>query len=145
MTEDDIRQRLKEAARTLRALPGGRPAGYRSSMPDCQQRLEEMIAPGDLDFWAHFHRLRAERIESWARIRQPSCQEITRMDEALDWLYYVLQPKTRACVWSRAEGVPLRRAGQMLGLSKDGVGYLARHGIRQIAEAIARQGATKGY
>ena len=138
MTEDEIRDRLAEAAKTLRAMPSGRPMGHRSNMPEPVRKLEDAVAPGDMDFWATFHRLRAERIESWARLRAPSPEAISRMDECLEWLLFVLQPRTRACVWSRADGVPLRKAGDMIGLSEGGVRYLERHGIRQIQEALAR-------
>lgn len=138
MTEDEIRDRLAEAAKTLRAMPSGRPMGHRSNMPEPIQRLEDAVMPGDAGFWATFHRLRAERIESWARLRAPSPEAISRMDEALDWMFLILQPRTRACVWSRAEGVPLRYAAEVIGVSKSGVDYLADHGIRQIREGIGR-------
>ncbi len=141
MTEEQITERLREAARTLHAMPSDRPRGHRCQMPEVLlRRLEECVDLGDADFVAELTRLRRERIASWARVRKPSPEAVSRMDECLDWLY-ILQPRTRACVWLHAEQVPQRKAASLIGLSRGGYEWQLGHGLRQLRQGLERLAA----
>lgn len=109
LTVHEIEDRLEEAALTLKRLPAGSgPRGYGSSWSDIVRS-----------------RFTAYGFEQ-ARIRViPIAREIQRMEEAIDWLRLIGDPKDepraaddRRIVWMRAELAPWRAVCARVGLSR---------------------------
>ncbi|MBF0401345.1 MAG: hypothetical protein HQL90_11315 [Magnetococcales bacterium] len=99
-----VADRLEEAARILRRLrvTGLKPSGYGNTWP-------EIV----------YHEL---EISDWCdvevRLGPPNPEEVTRMDEALEWLR-LLEKDQVHLVWMHAEGVPRKKIYATLGLSKN--------------------------
>ncbi|MBF0286010.1 MAG: helix-turn-helix domain-containing protein [Magnetococcales bacterium] len=84
-----VASRLEEAAATLRLLPGDSPRGYVSFWPDVVHAKKDAYGCNDPD---------PPRL-------LPSPAEITRMDEALEWLQWLERDQVQI-VWLHAEKVP---------------------------------------
>jgi hypothetical protein len=99
---ENTKQRLVEAADALRRLSmhGIKPSGLRSQWPDVIHRVEEAYG------WT-VGRVRPPR---------PSPAEITRMDEAIEWLLW-LDADQRKVVWARSMRLSWRRIEDMDGRS----------------------------
>ena len=107
MTRDELRQRMREAAYTLRRLPmprRGLPAGFRVAWPDVAY---EWLAYG----WTP---ARAPRT-------RPSPGEVTRLDEMLN-LLHLLTRDQRVVIWARAMGWTWRRIEALDEMERDGHG-----------------------
>ena len=116
-TTEDIRQRLQEAAWVLKRMPmpkGGRPAGLRTAWPDV---VQEWTAYG----WSLARSPRAV----------PTPDEITRLDEALAWLW-LLTPDQRMILWARANRWTWRKVADLDEVQRSGHGRTERW-LRQIA------------
>ncbi len=89
-TSEMVGDRIKEAARTLRALrvTGLKPKGYGSNWPDVVHDPIEAFGWNAAE----------------VRMGPPTPEAITRMDEALDWLRW-LPPDQVRLVWLHADGV----------------------------------------
>jgi uncharacterized protein DUF6362 len=117
LDRDELRQRFREAAYTLRRLPmprHGLPANFRTHWPDIAY---EWLAYG----WTP---ARAPRIP-------PSPQEISRLDEVLGWCLRWLSREQRVICWARATGWTWRQCEAMDELERDGHGRQA-HRLRVI-------------
>ena len=86
-TAEQIRERMADAADTLRRLPKprGLERNFQSPWPDV---IRDWLAYG----WNPTH----------VRIAPPSPQAITRLDEVLAWLMW-LTPSQRIVLWARAQ------------------------------------------
>lgn len=103
----EIRQRLAEAATTIRRLPmpkGGRPASFQVSWPDVAY---DWLAYG-------WYPSRTPRIP-------PTPLEISRLDEALGWLHLLTRDQ-RLILWARANNWGWRKLEQLDELERDGRG-----------------------
>ncbi|NGZ29225.1 MAG: hypothetical protein G8345_20350 [Magnetococcales bacterium] len=111
-----VAHRMEEAASTLRALPGVRPKGYTSSWPPILQELMDTcgLAPGDL------------------RPDSPTGDAITRMDESLDWLRWLV-PEDARLVWLRAGNTPWKALMVKYGVSRTTVWSRWMAALLQIA------------
>lgn len=108
LTRDELRQRFREAAYTLRRLPmprHGLPASFKVSWPDIAY---EWMAYG----WTP---ARAPRIP-------PSPVEIDRLDEVLGWVTQWLDRQQRVIIWARATGWTWRQVEAMDEMERDGHG-----------------------
>jgi len=93
VTVEYLRDRLADAADTLRRLP--KPRGLeRSLQSPWPDMLRDWLAYG----WDRTQVKRAA----------PSPQAITRLDEVLAWLH-LLSPTQRMVLWARAEGLTWRK------------------------------------
>ena len=100
-TPTEIEDRLEEAALTLRRLPnppGSGARGYGSSWPDTVRSVHTAYG---------YERARMRVV--------PSAREISRMEEAIEWLRLVADPDDRRIVWMRAEGHRWRSVGIAVG------------------------------
>ena len=107
MDRDELRQRCREAAYTLRRLPmprNGLPACFKTSWPDVAY---EWLAYG----WTP---ARAPRIP-------PSPHEISRLDEVLGWLHWLTRQQ-RVILWARARGWTWRQVEAIDEMERDGRG-----------------------
>lgn len=87
-TEQHIKDRLEEAARTLKRLPEERVPGYFSSWPPILRDVVEIL-----------------QMEPEYRLGPPLPEQIDEMEEVLfTWLKW-LEPDERRLVWLRAERV----------------------------------------
>lgn len=124
-TRDTVRQRLAEAAHTLRRLPvprNGRPAEYKTSWPDVA-----------LDWLAYgWTPTLAPRIP-------PNPAEISRLDECLAWISpAILTRDQRLIVWGRANGWTYRKLVALDDAERHGRGR-QEHRLRTIlGDAEAR-------
>lgn len=102
-TRTDVELRFEEAAVTLRRVPnppGSGPRGYGSSWPDYVR-----------DPWhAYGYHAATMRVI-------PSAGEISRMEEALDWLSW-LSADDAQLVWLRATGARWAQVARHVGLSR---------------------------
>ena len=101
-TETMVRARLAEAMDTLRRLrfpQHGAPPALRSTMPEPIR-----------SYWEAYNMTGARQ-----RLAPARPAAITRMDEALPWLYRIDPPKHRAAVCLRAIGMSWRRIADIVG------------------------------
>jgi hypothetical protein len=124
LNRDELRQRCREAAYTLRRLPmprHGLPADFRAHWPDVAY---EWLAYG----WTP---ARAPRIP-------PSPQEISRLDEVLGWCLRWLSREQRVILWARATGWTWRQVSAMDEYERDGHGRQEQRLRRILDDAEAR-------
>jgi len=132
----DVADRLREAASVLRMVPMGRhgfPAGPRSAMPDAL-----------VEFWEMWNGLSQEEAQERAaeinRTRSiPTPGQITRMDEALQWFYWV-QPRDRKAVFARANKVSYRKISKFDGRSHEHIRTVWVRTCEEIAEKLSKGG-----
>jgi|SRR5579871_1674558 len=103
-TPDEVAIRLEDAALTLRRLPfpaNGAPSGHRVAWPEIVRRTWHDAAKGTRN-----------------RPPLPDMASVTRMDEALNWLLFLVpgnlaiggrRERLLEVVWARALGVSWRR------------------------------------
>jgi hypothetical protein len=123
MTIDELRDRMREAAYTLRRLPlpkHGLPASFKVTWPDVAY---EWLAYG-------WNPARAPRIP-------PTPLEIDRLDEALNWMH-ALTREQRMIVFARAMGWTWRKLEALDELERNGRGRTERHLRNILGDAEAR-------
>jgi hypothetical protein len=99
-TEDAIKDRLKEAADTLKRLPPGTVRQRMSGWPDVVRQAAEAYGYG----------------AATTRLAAASPAAISRLDETLAWLFH-LDIESRRIAWARASGVPWRKLEDVDGRS----------------------------
>jgi Domain of unknown function (DUF6362) len=99
-TRDMVEERVEEAARVLRQLPGPRAQGYFSTWPDVLLSAREIA-----------------RQEPKPMKVLPSPQAITRMEETITWNRF-LERDDAGLVWARAEGLPWKEVCHRFGISR---------------------------
>lgn len=116
MTPDELHQRLREAAWTLRRLQSDGPAGFKVAWPE----------PPAIDVFDEFNGLadweRDERMDEINRAKtstHATPQQLDELDQVLRWVYQ-LDPRARYLVWAIACGRSYRVMGRELGLSHEG-------------------------
>jgi hypothetical protein len=120
---DELRERMREAAYTLRRLPmprHGQPADFRVHWPDVAY---DWLAYG----WVP---ARAPRIP-------PSPIEISRLDEVLGWMHWLTRDQ-RLVVWARATGWTWRRIEALDELERNGRGRTERRLRSVLGDGEAR-------
>ncbi|MBF0140243.1 MAG: hypothetical protein HQL74_08180 [Magnetococcales bacterium] len=96
-----VADRMEEAAKTLRRLPGQTIQGCRAFWPDIIHEFSEAYG------WD----------KPVARLGSPPPDAITRMDECLDWLRW-LEPDATRLIWLRAEGTPWKLIMKRFGIAR---------------------------
>ena len=107
MTRDELRQRMREAAWTLRRLPmprNGLPADFKVGWPDVAY---DWLAYGWLP-------TRSPRIP-------PTPDAIDRLDECLNWMHWLTRDQ-RVIIWARANAWTWRQLEALDELERDGHG-----------------------
>ncbi|MCR9256281.1 MAG: DUF6362 family protein [Alphaproteobacteria bacterium] len=118
--EKRVKERLKEAAQTLRRLPRQRLQSAMTSWPDVVRQSAEAYGFEKASF----------------RPIPPRPDQISRMDEALPWLFS-LDAEIRRIVWARAAGVPWRKLEMMDGRSHTTLRKLENQGVQMIVATLA--------
>lgn len=88
-TVTDVADRFEEAAQTLRRLPPVKAQGYFNVYPEVIRTSIEVMQGEKLPM----------------RMGPPSSDAISRMEQTLDWIFFLDDEDERRLVWLRAEGV----------------------------------------
>ncbi|MCG8548665.1 MAG: DUF6362 family protein [Alphaproteobacteria bacterium] len=147
----EVQHRLEDAGRTLMALPlhrGALPADCRSRWPEVMRGAEDAFAAlvgAGPDVKQDFA---SDRLQ--VRIT-PSARAVGRMDEVLDWLWYLEDARKRRLCLARALVHPVsdrhvvsyRKLGRIFGLHHDTVRIWHDRALSEIAQALSRDGVDK--
>lgn len=130
MTWQDVDRRLREAARTLQAMPMDRPRGYRVMWPDVPKDAQTAYGYyGD-----PLNLYRRERQMPDIRVI-PSPAEIDRMDEVLGWLAWL--PKDEGMIVEAvARGIYMVTLARKLGCHAVTIRRVYRRGCQMIASRL---------
>jgi len=101
-TVTDVADRFEEAAQTLRRLPRVGVQGYFNAMPAVIRTAAEVLQEEKLPM----------------RMGPPSADAISRMEEVLDWIWWLDDEDERRLVWLRAERVVWKRICWRLGCGR---------------------------
>lgn len=99
-TRDMVEERILEAAKVLKRLPGPRVRGYFGSWPEVLLSAREIAAQ-----------------EPKPMKVLPSPQAISRMEETITWNRF-LDPEEAHLMWARAEGVSWKELCYRFGISR---------------------------
>ena len=132
-TQGYVAVRLKEAAATLRLIPVGardRPRGHLSSMPEPVR-----------DYWDTRNSLHPDEVERFDddenRTRsRPTARRVSRMWEAVMWMYLIQWPRNRNVVWAVASGFSYRKVARVDGRSHSMIRYVWQGACDEIAAAL---------
>lgn len=148
---DDVRERLDDAGRTLVALPmprGERPQSVRSHWPETARQAEDaffaLVGADDQikqDFSREHNAVRAS----------PSARAVARMEEVLNWLWYLSDERKRRLCLARALIHPVsdrrlvsyRKLGRIFGLHHDTMRAWHDRALADLAQALTRDGVCK--
>ena len=147
---DIVVRRLEDAGRTLMQLPepkDGRPRGSGSAWPDVLQRFQDIMAiksEQETGEEAQSRRDAQERQHNRARIT-PDGTAIDRLDEVLDWLWFITDAAHRRAVAARMLMHPLSerhayswaRIARDMNTSPRSVERWFEEGVKAIAEGLA--------
>lgn len=89
-TVTDVADRFEEAVSTLRRMPPVRVRGYFNTMPEVIRTTAEI--------------LQAEKLP--LRLGPPPADAISRMEETIQWIFWLDDEDERRLVWLRAAHVP---------------------------------------
>lgn len=130
LSPDEVRERMEEAALTLRRVPNPSASGargYGSSWPEYVREAKHAYGYEE------------------ARVRViPNAREIARMDEAIEWLRLVADPDDRRIVWMRADGYRWRAVCSRVGLSRSQAWRRWTAALLTISRRLGRRQTGKG-
>lgn len=120
-----VRARLEEAADTMRRLKVSwtRPPKLRAVWPDVVHEYWEAFGVGEPD----------------VKISPPSPKAISRLDETLNWILLIDDPRLRRVVWAKAHKIGMKRIGQKFGVSRESVRRWYNQAIDEIVVALNRE------
>ncbi len=101
-TPQDVADRFKEAARTLRRLPNVRVRGYFNAWPTIIRTAREVLDGEVMPM----------------RLGPPSAEAISRMEETIQWVFFLIDEDDRRLIWLRASGVPWKPICWQLGICR---------------------------
>ncbi len=101
-TVTDIADQFEEAAQTLRRMPPVKVQGYFNAMPPVIRTAMELLQEEKLPM----------------RLGPPSAEAISRMEEALEWIWLLEDEEERRLIWLRAERVVWKRICWRLGCGR---------------------------
>ena len=120
LTEKEIIVRFEEAALTMEKLPPVKARGYHSLWPEIlHTRVERLLMD-----------VRPRRL-----VALPD--QITRMEETIDWLKFLDKPSERKLIWMRAERMPWREICTLLGVSRTRANMRWRRALSGIERGLA--------
>lgn len=89
-TVTDVADRFEDAAYTLKRLPSVRVQGYFSTWPPIVRTTMEQLQEDHVPL----------------RLGPPSAEAITRMEETIQWIFFLDDEGERRLIWLRAARVP---------------------------------------
>ena len=101
-TVTDVADRFEEAAQTLRRMPPVKVQGYFNVYPDVIRTSIDLMQADVLPM----------------RLGPPSAEAISRMEETIQWIFYLDDEEERRLVWLRAERVVWKRICWRLGCGR---------------------------
>lgn len=118
-TEEMVADRLEDAARTMRRLPPVKVQGYVSAWPAI--------------FYTEMEKLQMDKKpRKWPAMPE----QVTRMEEACDWLLLLENIDDRKLLWLRAERVPWKPICWKMGISRATANRRWKNGIRIIMHKL---------
>ena len=118
-TEEIVADRLEDAARTMRRLPPVKVQGYVSAWPAI--------------FYTEMEKLQMDKKpRKWPAMPE----QVTRMEEACDWLLLLENIDDRKLLWLRAERVPWKPICWKMGISRATANRRWKNGIRTIMQKL---------
>ena len=118
-TEKMVITRFEEAARTMRRLPPVKAQGYVSIWPEILHSEMEKI---QMD----------KKPRKWPAMPE----DITKMEEACDWLLLLEEIDERRLVWLRAERIPWKPICWRLGVSRATANRRWKNALRIITQKL---------
>jgi len=101
-TVTDVADRFEQAAQTLHRLPRVGVQGYFNAMPEVIRTAAETLQEEKLPM----------------RLGPPSAEAISKMEEGLEWIWWLDDEDERRLVWLRAERVVWKRICWRLGCGR---------------------------
>jgi hypothetical protein len=101
-TVTDVAERFEEAAQTLRRMPPVKVKGYFNVMPPVIRTAME--------------KLQEDRLP--ARLGPPTSDAISRMEETIEWIFFLEDETERRLIWLRAERVPWKQICWRIGCGR---------------------------
>jgi hypothetical protein len=101
-TVTDVAERFEEAVYTLKRLPPVRVQGFISTWPEVIHTTLELLQADKRPL----------------RLGPPSAEAITRMEETIQWVFYLDTEDECRLVWSKANRVPNRQICAFLGCGR---------------------------
>lgn len=124
-TVTDVADRFEEAAQTLHRLPRVGVQGYFNAMPPVIRTAAEVLQEEKLPM----------------RMGPPSADAISRMEEVLDWIWWLDDEDERRLVWLRAERVFWKRICWRLGCGRTKAWQMWTYALLKIVTRLnAKQG-----
>ena len=124
-TVTDVADRFEEAAQTLHRLPRVGVQGYFNAMPPVIRTAAEVLQEEKLPM----------------RMGPPSADAISRMEEVLDWIWWLDDEEERRLVWLRAERVIWKRICWRLGCGRTKAWQMWTYALLKIVTRLnAKQG-----
>lgn len=115
-TVTDVAERFEDAAYTLKRLPPVRVQGYFSTWPAIVRTVAEQLAEDRLPM----------------RLGPPSAEAVARMEETIQWIFFLDDELERRLVWLRAARVPWKPIVDRLGYCRTTLHYRYRVAIYTI-------------
>ena len=124
-TVTDVADRFEEAAQTLHRLPRVGVQGYFNAMPPVIRTAAEVLQEEKLPM----------------RMGPPSAEAISRMEEVLDWIWWLDDEDERRLIWLRAERVIWKRICWRLGCGRTKAWQMWTYALLKIVTRLnAKQG-----
>jgi len=101
-TVTDVADRFEEAAATLKRMPPVKGQGYFNAWPEVVRTVMEQ--------------LQADRLPM--RLGPPPADAISRMEETIEWIFFLEDEDERRLIWLRAERVVWKRICWRIGCGR---------------------------
>lgn len=101
-TVTDVADRFEEAAQTLKRMPPVKVQGYFNAWPEIVRTVMEQ--------------LQADRLPM--RLGPPTPDAISRMEETIQWIFWLDDEEERRLIWLRAERVYWKQICWRLGCGR---------------------------
>ena len=124
-TVTDVADRFEEAAYTLKRLPPVKVQGYFNVYPEVIRTSIEIMQGEKLPM----------------RLGPPSAAAISRMEETLEWIFWLDDEDERRLVWLRAARVPWRPICYRIGCGRTKAWQMWTYALLKIVTRLnAKQG-----
>ena len=126
-TVTNVADRFEEAAQTMRRMPPVKVQGYISTWPEVIRTAMEQ--------------LQQERLPM--RLGPPPADAISRMEETIQWIFWLEDEDERRLIWLRAERVVWKRICWRLGCGRTKAWQMWTIALLRIVTRLnARQGGA---
>ena len=119
-TEDDVAERFEEAVRVLKRLPSVKVQGYFNTWPDIVRTPME--------------KLQGDKLPT--RLGPPLPDSIARMEQTLEWIFWLDTEDERRLIWLRATHVRWKEIQWRIGCGRTKAWHLWRNALLKIATRL---------